>query len=458
MEFSVLTALSPLDGRYQTKLAELRPISSEYGLVHLRLIVEIRWLITLSHYPALTNLPPLGPESRQFLENLITGFDLTAAEQIKNIEQTTNHDVKAVEYYIQNQLKNHAILAKFIPFIHFGCTSEDINNVAYALMLSKIRAQILSPAMREIIDEMKTLAAEYIGIPMLTRTHGQPASPSTLGKELVNVIARLSRQYQFLQNAPILAKFNGAIGNFNAHFIAYPDIHWPELSRAFIAELGLTTNPYTTQIEPHDNLAEILQGLMRFNTILIDFNRDIWGYISLGYFGQKKVEHEIGSSTMPHKINPIDFENSEGNLGVANALADHLANKLPISRWQRDLTDSTVLRNLGSVAGYSLIAYQSTLKGLKKLTVNAQKIQHDLNEHWEVLAEAIQSILRRHGVMDAYEQLKSFTRGKTVDETLLHNFIENLSLPDPVKKELKALTPEKYLGYAVSLAKQALSE
>lgn len=456
MKFSALTALSPLDGRYQSKIVELFPIASEYGLIRFRLTVEIRWLMLLADMPEFTRLPPLDADSRRFLENLIQNFDLPAAEQIKTIEQTTNHDVKAIEYYIHGQCKNNKKLARLIPFIHFGCTSEDINNLAYGLMLQEIRAAILSPTMQAVIDQLAALAKEHTQLPMLARTHGQPASPTTLGKELANVVARLSRQLHTWRQLPILGKFNGAVGNFNAYFAAAPQIHWPTVSHAFITALGLTPNLYTTQIEPHDNLAELLHTLMRFNTILIDLNRDIWGYISLGYFGQKKVEHEIGSSTMPHKINPIDFENSEGNLGVANALAGHCAEKLPISRWQRDLTDSTVLRNLGSIAGYSLIAYQSTLKGLQKLTINSAQIQQDLAQHWEVLAEAIQSVLRHYGVADAYERLKSLTRGKAIDQKVLYNFIEELPLPDDAKQQLQALTPAQYTGYAAELAQQAL--
>jgi adenylosuccinate lyase len=455
VKFSALTALSPLDGRYQSKLTELRPIASEYGLIYYRFIVEIRWLMTLADLPAFTRLPPLSADSRLFLTDLIAHFDLSAAEDIKKIEQTTNHDVKAIEYYIQNICESNENLVKLIPFIHFGCTSEDINNLAYGLMLSDIRAQVLSPAMGKIIDQLTVLAQENAQLPMLARTHGQPASPTTLGKELANVVARLTRQWGAWRQLPILGKFNGAIGNFNAHFAADHETDWPTVSRNFISELGLTPNLYTTQIEPHDNLAELLQGLMRFNTILIDLNRDIWGYISLGYFGQKKVEHEIGSSTMPHKINPIDFENSEGNLGMANALAGHLAEKLPVSRWQRDLSDSTVLRNLGVIAGYSLISYQTALAGLQKLTVNAAQIQHDLVQHWEVLAEAVQSVLRRYGVTDAYERLKSLTRGKAIDQKVLYTFIEGLPLPSDVKKQLQALTPADYTGYAALLARQA---
>lgn len=456
LDISPLNSLSPLDGRYHAKLAEVRPVASEYGLMYYRLIVEIRWLLVLADQTELTHLACLDEESRQFLEGIINHFNLKEAEKIKIIEKTTNHDVKAVEYYLKDQIKNHAKLSKLIPFLHFGCTSEDINNLAYGLMLSKIRVDILTPAMQDIIDQLRTLAAKYIALPMLARTHGQPASPTTFGKELANVVARLSRQIQTWQQLPILGKFNGAIGNFNAHFVAAPEMDWLKISTDFITHLGLTPNCYTTQIEPHDNLAELLQNLMRFNTILIDLNRDIWGYISLGYLGQEKMEHEIGSSTMPHKINPIDFENAEGNLGIANALASHFAEKLPISRWQRDLTDSTVLRNLGSIAGYSLISYQAILKGLKKLTVNTTLIQGDLNQHWEVLAEAVQSVLRRYGVVDAYEQLKSLTRGNPMDQKLLSDFIEKLPLPKAAKTELQALTPAQYTGYAVLLTQKAL--
>jgi adenylosuccinate lyase len=458
MEVSPLTSISPLDGRYQAKLEKLRPFASEYGLIYHRLLVEIRWLIALSQQTHLTGLPQLSASGRQYLENLITHCDVAVAEQIKAIEKTTNHDVKAIEYYLHNQFKNNPELSQFIPFIHFGCTSEDINNLAYSLMLAKIRAEVLTPAMQDIINQLSALAAQHAALPMLARTHGQPASPTTLGKELINFTMRLSRQLETWQQLPILAKFNGAIGNFNAHAIAATEIDWPAFSQEFITSLGLTPNLYTTQIEPHDNLAEFMHSLLRFNTILIDLNRDIWGYISLGYFGQKKVEHEIGSSTMPHKINPIDFENSEGNLGIANALAAHFAEKLPISRWQRDLSDSTVMRNLGAVAGYCLIAYQANWQGLQKLTINTSIIQQDLAQHWEVLAEAIQTVLRRYGVTDAYEQLKALTRGKGIEQKTLYNYIEQLPLPTMVKQQLLALTPEKYIGYAVELTRKALKK
>lgn len=456
MKRSPLLNLSPLDGRYRAKLMILRPILSEYGLIHKRLLVEIRWLITVADIPGFTHLPSLDQESRAFLEKLINRFDIHSAEKIKAVEETTNHDVKAVEYYLYNELKNDPILMKYIPFIHFGCTSEDINNLAYGLMIKEMRDRILSPAMSAIIQCITALAEEYADLPMLARTHGQPASPTTLGKEFVNVITRLSQQLNTWKQMPVSGKFNGAVGNYNAHLAAAPDVDWPAVSSTFITQLGLSPNLYTTQIEPHDNLAEFLHNLIRFNTILIDLNRDVWGYISLGYFGQKKIAGEIGSSTMPHKINPIDFENSEGNLGVANALASHLAEKLPISRWQRDLTDSTVLRNLGSVAGHSLIAYQSTLNGLHKLTVNTPQIQQDLANHWEVLAEAIQTVMRRYGIRDAYEQLKSLTRGKHIDQKVLYSYIEQLTLPADVKKQLLELTPDQYTGYASLLARKAI--
>lgn len=454
MPLTPLTALSPLDGRYEQKLTGLRPIMSEYGLIYYRLLVEIRWLITLSDHPEVTEVKPLNDAARKKLEHMIENFSLQDADQVKTIEQTTNHDVKAIEYFIAEQCKRDKTLEALIPYIHFGCTSEDINNIAYALMLNEARQSQLSPSMKAVIDKLKEMAHYYADIPMLARTHGQTASPTTLGKELANVLARLNTQYQQFTAIPMTAKFNGAVGNFNAHAAAYPDVDWPSLSQHFITELGLEYNPYTTQIEPHDHLAQWLQTLVRFNNVLIDFNRDVWGYISLGYFKQKAVKHEIGSSTMPHKVNPIDFENSEGNLGIANAFANHMANKLPLSRWQRDLTDSTVLRNLGSVCGYSLIAYQATLKGLNKLNADKQRLQQDLEPRWEVLAEAIQMTMRRYGISDSYEQLKALTRGKAIDANTMANFIDQLAIPDKAKKHLQALTPDNYLGYAISLAKK----
>ncbi len=458
MEFSALIALSPLDGRYQIKLNRLRQVASEYALIKLRLHVEIKWLITLSTLTTLTHLPILDVTDQKYLTELMDGFDLQSAEQVKILESKTNHDVKAVEYYLQNQILHHPKLSKYIPFIHFGCTSEDINSLAYGLMLLQLREEILLPYMERIIEKLKNLAAEFVNVSMLSRTHGQPASPTTLGKEFVNVIARLVRQYETLKQLPILAKFNGAVGNFNAHLAAAEDLDWPAISQHFVQEFGLTPNVYTTQIEPHDNLAEFLHVLMRFNTILIDFNRDMWGYISLGYLGQIKQEDETGSSTMPHKINPIDFENSEGNLGVSNALCAHLSNKLPISRWQRDLTDSTVLRNLGSTIGYAVIAYQSLLKGLDKIKVQTQVITNDLQDKWELLAEAVQTVLRKHGIADAYEQLKKLTRGQEITKQILDNYIKQLNIPDSNKEKLLKLTPENYIGYAISLAQTALKE
>ena len=454
MELTPLTALSPLDGRYEQKLDALRPIMSEYALIRYRLFVEVRWLIALSDHPAIKEIPPLDDAPRKKLEHMVDNFSPEDAHRIKTIEQTTNHDVKAVEYFMAEAFQHDNTLEALIPYIHFACTSEDINNIAYALMLTEARKTQLSPTMEAVIHKLKQMTLQYANVPMLARTHGQTASPTTLGKELANVVARLDQQYQQFITTPLTAKLNGAVGNFNAHMAAYPTVDWPSLSQHFIIDLGLEYNPYTTQIEPHDRLAQWLQTLVRFNNILIDLDRDIWGYISLGYFKQKAVKHEVGSSTMPHKVNPIDFENSEGNLGVANALANHLANKLPLSRWQRDLTDSTVLRNLGSVCGYSLVAYQATTKGLNKLTADKQRIQQDLDLHWEVLAEAVQTAMRRYGISDSYEQLKALTRGKTIDASTIADFINNLTIPNEAKEHLQSLTPDNYLGCAISLAKK----
>lgn len=447
-----LTAISPLDGRYATKLSKLRDLFSEYGLIYHRLFIEIRWLFTLTEIPTVTEAHPLTVEEKKYLENMVNNFNATQAKQIKQIEQITNHDVKAIEYYIREKIKDHPTLKSLISFIHFACTSEDINNLAYAIMLTRARSEILLPEMQLLIKEITTIAKLYTKTPMLGYTHGQPAIPTTLGKEFINFVIRLEKQKKQLQDTVIFGKFNGAIGNFNAHRIAYPDVDWLTVCQQFVTDLGVTWNNYTTQIEPHDYLAEFLHNLSRFNTILIDFNRDIWSYISLGYFYQKQIEQEVGSSTMPHKINPIDFENSEGNLGLANALANHMAQKLPISRWQRDLTDSTVLRNLGTVLGYSSLAYQSALRGIAKLAVNETRIQQDLDEHWEVLAEAIQTVMRRYGIVDAYEQLKAFTRGKLIDASLIKDFISQLNIPDDAKKRLQHLTPNTYLGDAVKLS------
>jgi len=445
---SLLTALSPLDGRYVSKLKSLQPLYSEYGLIYHRLLVEIRWLEALAAQPQIKEVRPLKISSKKVLENLLKHFNVKAAQAIKMEEKITNHDVKAIEYYLQKQLKKSLALKPYIPFLHFACTSEDINNLAYGLMLKEARSKVMLPEMKSLQKTLKILSKKWAKIPMLARTHGQPASPTTIGKELANFTYRLERQSITFEKLPILGKINGAVGNFNAHVVAYPKINWPQFSKKFVASLGLTFNPYTTQIEPHDGLAEILHCLIRFNTIAIDLCRDMWSYISLNYFSQKKVSKEIGSSTMPHKINPIDFENAEGNLGLANALANHLASKLPISRFQRDLSDSTVMRNIGSILGYSLLAYQSLLKGLSKLSINEKILKEELNEHWEILAEAIQTVMRKHGIIDAYEQLKKFTRGKKLNQKTLHQFINQLKLPLKTKNELKQLTPLNYIGYA----------
>ncbi len=449
-----ITALSPLDGRYHNKVDCLRPICSEYGLMRYRLLVEIRWLQLLAQTADIPEVKAFSPASIQFLEKCFTQFDETAAQRIKTIERTTNHDVKAIEYYLKEIISDQPELAKASEFIHFACTSEDINNLAYSLMIKTARDECLLPMMDKLITQLTTMAHLYAQQPMLARTHGQPASPTTVGKEIANVVARLQRQRQQIHHAILLGKFNGAVGNYNAHLIAYPDVDWLKISKEFVESLGLSWNAYTTQIEPHDALAELLQAIMRFNTVLIDFDRDIWGYIAIGYFKQRAVKGEVGSSTMPHKINPIDFENSEGNLGIANALLDHFANKLPLSRWQRDLTDSTVLRNLGVAFGHSLLAYQNTLQGLNKLDLNQEKLNQDLMENWEVLAEAIQTVMRRYGLEQPYEKLKELTRGQRINQQRLIEFIDNLALPATVKTELKKLTPQTYVGNAEIQAKK----
>lgn len=453
MDLSEMTAISPLDGRYADKLKGLRPLVSEYGLIYFRVTVEIRWLVALSTM-GLTEIPALSQTQHDFLESITTHFTLADAHQIKEMERTTNHDVKAVEYFIQDKIKKNKSLLHLIPFIHFGCTSEDINNLAYALMLQKARQNCLLPALADIIKQLEQKALHYADLAMLSRTHGQAATPTTLGKEFANVVARLQHAYQQLEQQRFLGKCNGAVGNYNAHHVAYPEIDWPLRAKEFVTSLGLSFNPLTTQIEPHDFIAEYLQTLTRLNTILLDLARDSWAYISIGYFAQTAQTQEVGSSTMPHKINPIDFENAEGNLGMANALNEHLATKLPISRWQRDLSDSTSLRNLGSALGYSLLAYQALLKGLSKISANTAVIQQDLAERWEVLAEAIQMVMRRYGITDAYEQLKQLTRGKKIDKKLLHTFIAGLAIPEEAKKALQQLTPDHYIGYAVSLSKK----
>lgn len=454
MLLTTLTAISPLDGRYGNKTKQLRTIVSEYALIFYRLKIEIAWLIQLTEQPEINEAATLTKDERAFLENILHAFDETKAHQIKTIEQKTNHDVKAVEYYLRDQLITHATLKRLSPFIHFACTSEDINNLAYALMLKKSRDEIIIPSMEKLIHTLHQQAIEMAEFAMLSRTHGQSATPTTLGKEFKNFAMRLQKQLELLRTIPITGKCNGAVGNYNAHAVVYPDINWQTVSKQFVESLGLTWNAYTTQIEPHDFLAQFFNILNSCHIILIDFCRDTWGYISLQYFTQKKAAHEVGSSTMPHKINPIDFENAEGNLGIAIALATHLSQKLPISRWQRDLTDSTVLRNIGSVMGYALIAYQSLEKGLNKLIPNAALLKKELGDHWEILAEPIQTMMRRYGINNAYEQLKDFSRGEKVTPEQVHQLIEKLNIPGEAKKVLLALTPENYLGYAMELARE----
>ena len=455
MQLSSLTAVSPVDGRYGSKTASLRSIFSEYGLIRFRVQVEVRWLQCLAAHPGVPEVGPFSDQANQLLDRLVDDFQIEHAERIKEIERTTNHDVKAVEYLLKEQVKRLPELHEINEFIHFACTSEDINNLSHALMLRSGRDEVLLPLMRRIADDIRALAKQYADVPMLSRTHGQPASPTTLGKELANVVYRLERQISQVVAVPLLGKINGAVGNYNAHLSAYPQIDWEANAKSFIEEvLGLTCNPYTTQIEPHDYIAEMFDAVARFNTILIDFDRDIWGYISLGYFKQKTIAGEIGSSTMPHKVNPIDFENSEGNLGIANAILQHLASKLPISRWQRDLTDSTVLRNLGVGFAHGVIAYESTIKGIGKLELNANRISEDLDNCWEVLAEPIQTVMRRYAVPDAYEKLKELTRGKGITPQALQEFVDGLEIPEAAKQELKNLTPASYIGNAVAQAQR----
>ncbi len=449
-----LTNLSPVDGRYAGKVDSLRPILSEYGLIRYRVLVEIRWLQALALEPAIVEVPPFTEAANAHLEALVNQFGLADAERVKAIEKTTNHDVKAIEYFLKERIAGMPELQKVSEFIHFACTSEDINNLAYALMLKEARAKVLLPAMDKLIARIIALSNLFSAQPMLSRTHGQPATPTTMGKEFANVAVRLRRQHDQLVNVEILGKINGAVGNYNAHAIAYPEVDWPTFGRQFVESLGLAFNPYTIQIEPHDYLAEFFHALARFNTVLIDFNRDVWGYISLGYFIQKTVAGEVGSSTMPHKVNPIDFENAEGNLGLANALVTHLAEKLPISRWQRDLTDSTVLRNIGVGIAHTLISLESTLKGLSKLELNPSTLEADLDANWEVLAEPIQTVMRRYGVEKPYEKLKELTRGRRIDGEGMRLFIGGLDLPADAKQRLLTLTPRDYIGYAETLAKQ----
>jgi adenylosuccinate lyase len=452
MQLSEITALSPLDGRYAGKTQALRPIFSEYGLILARVKVEVRWLQSLANNPNIQDLPPLSDSANKFLDALISDFNISAAERVKEIERTTNHDVKAVEYYIRERITEVEELKNASEFIHFACTSEDINNLSYGLMVSHAR-DLLSDVLNRIETILVEQAHQYAEIPMLSRTHGQAASPTTMGKELANVVFRLRRQMQQLQNTEILGKINGAVGNYNAHLSAYPEVDWPDHAKNLVKSLGLTWLPYSTQIEPHDAVAELCQNLCRINTILMDLDKDIWSYISIGYFKQRVIAGEVGSSTMPHKVNPIDFENSEGNLGLGNALLNHLAEKLPISRWQRDLTDSTVLRNQGAAFGYCLIGWESLIKGLSKLEANPDKMLEDLDNNWEVLAEPIQTVMRRYQIDGAYEKLKELSRGNRIDAAQVKSFVETLDIPDEAKQLLIELTPASYIGNAIEQAK-----
>ncbi len=455
MELSALTAVSPIDGRYGARTAELRAAMSEFGLIRQRVMVEVRWLEALADHPGIDEIPPLDADARETLERIVDGFDETEAARVKTIERTTNHDVKAVEYYLRERLEGSAELGRLQGFLHFACTSEDINNLSYALMLKDLRTRTLLPRIDEILDALRELASALAGLPMLSRTHGQSASPTTMGKEIAVFAARLERQRGALAAVPLLGKMNGAVGNYNAHVAAYPNVDWPELSRRFVEGLGLGWNPYTTQIEPHDYLAELFHALARCNVVLLDLCRDVWSYISLGYFRQRSVAGEVGSSTMPHKVNPIDFENAEGNLGLANALLEHLASKLPVSRLQRDLSDSTVLRNMGVAAAYGVIAYDSVRKGLGKLEADPGAMAADLDEAWEVLAEPIQTVMRRYGIDDAYERLKAMTRGRGVDREALHALIRSLEIPEAARERLLAMRPSDYIGLAEDLATDA---
>ena len=450
MELSALSAISPVDGRYGSKVKSLRPIFSEFGLIKYRVTVEVRWLQKLAATSAIAEVPAFTAQANDVLDNIVANFSEEDALSIKKIEATTNHDVKAVEYFLKEKIADNAELHAVTEFIHFACTSEDINNLSHALMLTDCRENVLLPEMDNILAAMKALAVEYKTIPMMCRTHGQPASPSTLGKEMANVYVRLQRQREQIANVEMLGKINGAVGNYNAHLSAYPEVDWHQFANEFVTSLGLSFNAFTTQIEPHDYIAELFDAVARFNTILIDFDRDIWGYIAMGHFKQKTIAGEIGSSTMPHKVNPIDFENSEGNLGIANALFTHLSQKLPISRWQRDLTDSTVLRNLGVGFAHTMIAYGATLKGISKLEVNEANLAAELDSNWEVLAEPIQTVMRRYGIEKPYEKLKDLTRGKRVDGDSMREFIMTLELPDHAKAALCEMTPASYIGRAVA--------
>ena len=452
LDLTHLTAISPIDGRYADKTQALREVFSEYGLIKYRVMVEVRWLQYLAQHPEIVELSPFSTAANQLLDDLVSNFSIDQALRVKEIERTTNHDVKAVEYLIKESVASLPELDAVNEFIHFACTSEDINNLAHGLMLKQGRDGILIPQLQTIADRLVALSHEYSGVAMLSRTHGQTASPTTVGKEFANVAYRLQRQIQQITSVTLLGKINGAVGNYNAHISAYPDVDWAAGAASFIDSLGLVANPYTTQIEPHDYMAELFDAMARANTILIDLSRDVWGYISLGYFKQKTVAGEVGSSTMPHKVNPIDFENAEGNMGLANALLGHLSAKLPVSRWQRDLTDSTVLRNMGVSLGYSGIAYASLLKGLGKLQLDEARLLADLDASWEVLAEPIQTVMRRYGIAEPYEKLKALTRGQTMDRTTITHFIDGLDLPEDAKQSLKALSPATYIGNAAGRA------
>ncbi|WP_320819894.1 adenylosuccinate lyase [Thalassolituus sp.] len=453
MELSALTAISPLDGRYGSKTIPLRAIFSEFGLIRARVEVEIRWLQRLADHQDIAEVPAFSAATNAQLNAIVSEFSEEDALRIKKIEATTNHDVKAVEYFIKEKFEGNDELQAVTEFVHFACTSEDINNLSHGLMLKAGRDDVVVPMMKEVAEAIRKLAHDNAELPMLSRTHGQTASPTTLGKEMANVVARLERQIRQVENVEILGKINGAVGNYNAHLSAYPSIDWADNAQVFVSSLGLTFNPYTTQIEPHDYIAELFDAMARFNTILLDFDRDIWSYISFGYFKQRTIAGEVGSSTMPHKVNPIDFENSEGNLGLANAVFAHMATKLPVSRWQRDLTDSTVLRNMGVGIGYSLLAFQASLKGISKLEVNAARLAEDLDKAWEVLAEPVQTVMRRYGIEQPYEKLKAFTRGKAITRDAMIEFIETLELPQSAKDELNAMTPASYVGNAAAQAK-----
>ncbi|EED32906.1 adenylosuccinate lyase [gamma proteobacterium NOR5-3] len=453
LPLSPLTAVTPLDGRYASKTRPLAEIFSEYGLIRRRVVVEVSWLLALSREPGITEVPPLSPQAVQALQAIADGFTVDDAAQIKSIEATTNHDVKAVEYFIKQRFEANPELQRISEFVHFACTSEDINNLAHALMLRDGLSQSLVPALEQLVTTLTAIAHSLADQPMLSRTHGQTASPTTLGKEIANSVARLRRQLDRISKVPLLGKMNGAVGNYNAHFASYPDIDWQQFSAAFIRDLGLEQNPYTTQIEPHDYMAELFDAIGGANTVLLDFSRDIWGYISLGYFKQKTIAGEIGSSTMPHKVNPIDFENAEGNLGLANAVFSHLSDKLPVSRWQRDLSDSTVLRNMGVGFAYTLIALESLMKGIGKLETNPSRMEDDLDASWEVLAEPIQTVMRRYGVEEPYEKLKTLTRGQRVTAQRIRDFIDTLDIPEEAREALKELTPASYVGNAAQQAR-----